>query len=85
VGNTIGAAFTSRRVLEPVEARLATMSGVAACVIAVLSTLFPRALAYPFAALAAWAGIALLHLGYRLHRAKTPKREIAPPPAANAT
>ena len=30
-------------------------------------------------------GFALLHLGYRLHRAKMPKREIAPPPATNAT
>ncbi len=73
VGNTIGAAFTNRRVLEPVEARLATMSGVVACTIAVLCALFPRALAYPFAALAAWAGVALLHRGYRLHRRAAPK------------
>jgi hypothetical protein len=28
VGNTIGAAFTNRRVLEPIEARFAVMSGV---------------------------------------------------------
>jgi cardiolipin synthase len=92
VGNTIGAAFTNRRVLEPVEARLATMSGVVVCGIAVLSAAFPRVLAYPLAVLAAWAGVALIHRGYRLYRRKpsTPgvpalgketasKREAAPP------
>jgi hypothetical protein len=62
-------------VLEPVEARLATLSGAVACTIAVLCTLFPRALAYPFAALAAWAGVALLHRGYRLHRPDARKRD----------
>ena len=96
VGNTIGAAFTNRRVLEPVEARLATMSGVAACVIAVLFAVFPRVLAYPLSLLAAWAGIALIHRGYRLYRRKpstppalakgaAPEREAAPPSASNTT
>jgi hypothetical protein len=62
------------------------------CGIAVLSAAFPRVLAYPLAVLAAWAGVALIHRGYRLYRRKpsTPgvpalgketasKREAAPP------
>jgi cardiolipin synthase A/B len=85
VGNTIGAAFTNRRVLEPVEARLAMVSGVAACVIAVLAAVFPRALAYPLAVLAAWAGIALLHRSYRLYRRKPSTPGATPPALAKDT
>jgi cardiolipin synthase len=81
VGNTIGAAFTNRRLLGPVEARLATMSGVGACVLATVAAVFPRALAYPFALLTAWAGVALLHRAYRLRRQRASQRELGPPPA----
>ncbi len=66
VGNAIGAVFTNRRVLGPIEARLASVSGLALCALAVLFAVFPTALAYPLAALGAWAGLALLYRGYRL-------------------
>src|SRR5690606_16018558 len=52
IGNTIGAAFTDRRILGPVEARLTTFGGVVLVGLGVMFALFPRALAYPAAALA---------------------------------
>jgi cardiolipin synthase len=67
-GRTIGAALTNRRVLEPIEARLALGMGAALTVLALLFAIFPRALAYPLVALGAWAGVALLYRGYRLRR-----------------
>jgi cardiolipin synthase len=68
IGNAIGAAFTGRRVLGPVEARLTLVSGVALCTFALLIGLVPHLLTYPVAALAAWGGIALIYRGYRLRR-----------------
>ena len=68
IGNTIGAAFTDRRVLGPVEARLMTAGGIMLTGLAVLFALFPRALAYPAAVLAAWGGLALLYRSFRLWR-----------------
>lgn len=67
-GNAIGAAFTDRRVLEPVEARMATGGGLALLALAVLFAWFPRGLAYPLLALFVWFGLSLLYRGYRLHR-----------------
>lgn len=66
IGNTIGAAFTDRRVLGPVEARLMTAGAAVLIGLALLFALFPRALAYPAAFLAAWGGLALLYRAYRL-------------------
>jgi cardiolipin synthase A/B len=66
IGHAVGAAFTDRRVLGPVEARLTTLAGLLSCVLAIAMALFPRVLAYPLSVLAAWAGIALLYRGYRL-------------------
>ncbi len=73
IGNTIGAAFTDRRVLGPVEARLMMIGGLALTGLAILFAVFPPALAYPAAVLAAWGGLALLYRSYRLwslHRKK---------------
>ena len=70
IGNAIGAAFTDRRALGPIEARLATTTGLLLCVFAALLIVFPQALAFPLAALAAWGGIALLYRGYELRRRK---------------
>ena len=67
-GRTIGAALTNRRVLEPIEARLALGMGAALTLLALLFAAFPRALAYPLVALGVWAGAALLVRGYRLYR-----------------
>ncbi|MGH7987695.1 MAG: phospholipase D-like domain-containing protein [Candidatus Binataceae bacterium] len=70
VGNTLGAAFTNRRVLEPIEARIMLGVGGALLASAILFAFLPRLLAYPLALLLAWIGMALLHRGYRLHREK---------------
>ncbi len=69
IGRAIGAAFTNRRVLEPIESHLALGSGIALCMGALLFAFFPHALAYPLIAVGAWAGIALVYKGYRLRNA----------------
>lgn len=89
LGNAVGAAFTSRRVLEPVEARLMLTAGGLILGLAILFGLFPRLLVYPLVLLLLWFAIALLYRGYKLHRAKSEQlvengktealREVDPP------
>jgi cardiolipin synthase len=75
IGNAIGAAFTDRRVLGPVEARLAAIGGVLLCALSAVLFFFPAVLVYPVCALFLWGGGALIFRGYRLHReARTGKR-----------
>jgi cardiolipin synthase len=68
VGRAIGAALTNHRLLGPVEARLAILTGLALCVLATLVVLLPRVLAYTVAAIALWAGATFLVRGLRLYR-----------------
>jgi cardiolipin synthase len=68
IGHAIGAAFTDRRVLEPVEARIALTSGASLLALAAVFAWFPRALAYPLVVVLAWIAVVLLYKGYRLHR-----------------
>jgi cardiolipin synthase A/B len=68
VGRAIGAALSNHRLLGPVEARLALVTGLLLCLLAVVVVLFPRALAYAMAALALWAGVTFLVRGLRLYR-----------------
>jgi len=68
LGNAVGAAFTSHRVLEPVEARLTVTAGAVLLALGILFALFPRVLAYPLAALLGWISIALLYRGYSLYK-----------------
>ncbi|HEV8094226.1 MAG TPA: phospholipase D-like domain-containing protein [Burkholderiales bacterium] len=75
IGNAIGAVFTNRRSLGPIEARIALTTGVLLCALAIVFALFPQVLAYPLVVVAAWSGIALVYRGYRLHRART--KEVA--------
>jgi cardiolipin synthase len=70
IGRAIGAAFTNRRVLGPIESRFMLSAGFLLCALAVLFALFPRALAYPLVAFGAWAGVALLIRSYRLRRGR---------------
>ena len=65
IGNAIGAAFANR-VLEAVEARLLHVVALAMLVLAILLVIFPRLIAYPFAALWAWIGAALLYRAWKL-------------------
>src|SRR5438105_6878545 len=68
IGNAVGAAFTNRRRLEPVEARLMMMTGAVLLALAVLFAFFPRVLVYPLAVLFVWIALALLMRGYKLFR-----------------
>jgi cardiolipin synthase A/B len=68
VGNAIGAAFTNRRVLGPVEARLMLTIGAWLLALALLMAFFPRLLSYPLAALLTWLAITLIFRGWKLHR-----------------
>jgi cardiolipin synthase len=72
IGNAIGAAFTNRRALGPIEARLALSAGFSLCLLSILFAVFPQALAYPLVFIGAWAGISLLYRGYRLRRTQKP-------------
>jgi cardiolipin synthase A/B len=68
LSNTVGAAFTNRRVIGPVETRIMALSGVLLLAFAILFTFFPEALVYPVIMMLAWMAFALLYKGYRLHR-----------------
>ena len=70
ISNAVGAAFTNRRVLEPVEARLMLMAGILLLILAALFVFFPRALSYPLSVLIAWIALSLLYRGYKLHFAQ---------------
>ena len=72
IGNAIGAAFTNRRTLGPIEARLALTAGFLLCLLSIVFAVFPQALAYPLVVIGAWAGLALLYRGYRLRRTQKP-------------
>lgn len=66
IGNAIGAAFTNRRILEPIEARIMLGAGACLVAIAILLALFPRAFAYPLAVVLSWMAVALIFRGYKL-------------------
>jgi cardiolipin synthase len=68
IGHAIGAVFADRRVLEPVEARIALVSGASLLALAIVFAWFPRALVYPLVAVLVWIGVVLLYKGYRLYR-----------------
>jgi cardiolipin synthase len=76
IGHAIGAAFTNRRVLEPVEARLTVTAGISLMALAILFWFFPRVLAYPLIVLFAWIAISLLYRGYKLHRRKDERGQL---------
>lgn len=80
IGNAVGAAFTNRRVLEPVEARLMFIFGTLLLVLAIVFAFFPRVLAYPVVAIFVWIGISLLYRGFKLRseRKRIPDRSSRP-------
>lgn len=71
IGNAIGAAFTNRRVLEPVEARIMVTAGALLLPLAILFWFFPRLLVYPVIVILLWIALSLLYRGYKLHRRKS--------------
>jgi len=76
IANVVAAAFTYRRVIEPVESRVMVTAGLALFALAILFACFPRLLAYPLVLLFAWIATALLYHGYTLHRARA--KRISP-------
>lgn len=68
IGNAVGAAFTSRRVFEPVEGRILFTAGAILAGLAVLFGFFPIVLGYVLVVLLAWVALALLSKGYKLYR-----------------
>lgn len=69
IGNAVGAAFTHRRVLEPVEARLMTAAGASFVVLAALIALLPALFVAPLVAALVWLGAVLLVRAHKLRRA----------------
>lgn len=78
IGNAVGAAFTNRRVLEPVEARLMILSGVLLASLATLVFFFPKVLVYPFLVLVVWIALALLYRGVKLYSTREQSSEKIP-------
>jgi cardiolipin synthase len=81
ISNAVGAAFTNRRVLEPVEGRLMVLVGLLLLSLAVIGWKFPRGLSYPLVFFLAWTSLALVYRGIKLwsegHRRPTLDRETA--------
>ncbi|HKW77005.1 MAG TPA: phospholipase D-like domain-containing protein [Terriglobales bacterium] len=68
ISNAVGAAFTDRRVLQPVEARLILIAGFLLLGIAALLYFFPQVAGYVLMAASGWIGIALVYRGWKLYR-----------------
>jgi cardiolipin synthase len=70
MGNAIGAAFSNRRTMEPVEARLMVQAGILLLLFSTLFAFYPRLLAYPVVVFFGWFALALLYRGYKIRRRK---------------
>ncbi len=68
LSNTIGAAFTNRRVMESAEAQIVTLFGLLLLGFAILFAFFPKVLVYPAIVVLAWMALALLYKGWQLYR-----------------
>jgi cardiolipin synthase A/B len=71
IGNAVGAAFTNRRVLHPVEGRLIFAVGSLLLGLAALFYFFPGVTAYPLMVVFGWIGFALIYRAFKLRRCKT--------------
>ncbi|HOC24406.1 MAG TPA: phospholipase D-like domain-containing protein, partial [bacterium] len=67
IGHAVGAAFTGRRLLGQIEARLMTLIGVLFLLLAALALWLPALLLYPILFLFAWFGLVLLGRGCALY------------------
>jgi len=68
LGNAIGAAFTDRRVLEPVEAHIMVTIGVLLLALTILFWIFPRVLVYPLTIVFVWIALASFYKAHKLYR-----------------
>jgi cardiolipin synthase len=81
LGSAVGAAFTDRRVLEPLEGLIAVAAGVVLLGLAIFFAFFPRLLAYPLILMFAWLASSLLYRGYQLHRHRAEQKKAVPKPS----
>ena len=77
VGSALGAALTNRRALDAAEAGLLTKVSVIAIGFAIVAALWPQAIAWPLAVLAAWVGVAWVIKAVAV-RQRARAREVAP-------
>jgi cardiolipin synthase len=86
LGNTMGAAITNRRVLGPAEATTLLWLGIALLMFAVVSVIWPLAVAIPLALLAAWMALSSFVRARELRamRAREAEDERARPRAPGA-
>ncbi len=76
IGSTLSAAVTNRRILEPVEAHIALLSGLALGGFATLAFVFPRGVSYPLAVFAIWPAAALVVRGMKLLRKRSRVEDV---------
>lgn len=79
IGNAVSAAFTNRRVLQPIEARLILVAGVLLLGIAVLLYFFPQVAGYTLLAIFGWIGMALVYRAWKLHRKRNRRADTEGP------
>ncbi len=68
VGSALGAALTNRRLLGPAESGLLIKVSLGAIALAIVAAIWPAAVAWPIAILAAWFGVAWLARAIALRR-----------------
>lgn len=73
IGNTVGAAFTNRRVLEPVEGHILLVAGLVLVGLSVLFFFFPVIPAYTLVIALTWIALALLYRCSKLYRQRKAK------------
>jgi cardiolipin synthase len=83
LSNAVGAAFTNRRVLEPVEARLMVGTGLLLVGLAMIAWFFPRVVTYPLIVVLLWISLALIYRAYRLKHRQAPASANAEAVEAN--
>jgi cardiolipin synthase len=82
IGSVVGAALTNRRSLDATEANLLRYGSVILLAVAVVAFLWPKVLAFPVAAIAAWIAGAMLLRAARLRRSREAgPRERDPDPS----
>jgi cardiolipin synthase len=74
VGNTVGAAITSRLVLGAAEAKIMTSGGIVLIALAMIALLQPLLLVIPFSLIAGWIGVSLLMKAHALRNTSMKRR-----------
>ena len=70
IGNTVGAAFSNRRMLGPAESGMMFSVAIGFLGFAVIALLVPRAVTVPLALLALWIGVTLLVRAWRMRKGR---------------